>query len=325
MRALRFDGTLRLRDDVPVPIPQQDEALVRVLLAGICNTDVEIVAGYKAFSGTLGHEFVGEVVQGPADLMGRRVCGEINIWCGRCPECKADRATHCRNRRVLGIQGKDGAFAQYLTLPVRNLHPVPMGIPEEDAVFVEPLAAAFEILEQVPVNGQYAVVLGDGKLGILCAQVLARAGAHVLVAGHHPERVRDFAGVRLSGMLVDELPAEPADVVVEATGSAVGLESALTLVRPRGTVVLKSTVASTHSLDMAPVVVKEINIVGSRCGPFAPAIAALERGTVITRPLIEATYFLSEAIEALQRADRRGAGKILLRVEEEREDTRCCS
>jgi len=311
VRALRWDGSrLALARDLPPPTLAAGDALVRVALAGICRTDVEITRGYLDFRGTLGHEWVGRVVAaGDPQLVGRRVVGEINLACGRCALCAAGLGRHCPTRRVLGIVGADGAFADLIVVPERNLHLVPDGIPDTAAVFTEPLAAACEILEQIgAVSGARAVVLGAGKLGLLVAQVLVRAGAEVIVAARHPAQQARAARLGITGVT-----AQPgADLVVDATGNADGLRQALALVRPRGTVVLKTTVAGEHRLDLAPAVVNEITLVGSRCGRFAPALEALADGTVAVEPLIDAVVPLDEGVGAFDRAAAAGAMKILL-------------
>jgi threonine dehydrogenase-like Zn-dependent dehydrogenase len=311
LNALIFDGGLRLAQ-VPRPEPA-GEALVRVRLAGICNTDLEVTRGYKGYRGILGHEFVGEVVEsGDTRLLGRRVCGEINVGCGACSRCRSGNPGHCADRSVLGILNRDGAFAEYLRLPERNLHPISHALPDEAAVFAEPVAAAFEILEQVTVGeDDRIVVLGDGKLGLLCAQVLALTGARVDLAGHHDERRSLVAGAGVRWM--EEREAQPgADLVIEATGSPLGFNRALSLVRPRGTLVLKSTVADPGAVDLNDIVVKEIVVVGSRCGPFPRAIAALEAGAVRVDTLISARYPLREGTRAMEHAARSGVLKVLL-------------
>jgi len=311
VRALRWDGSrLALARDLPPPTLAAGDALVRVALAGICRTDVEITRGYLDFRGTLGHEWVGRVVAaGDPQLVGRRVVGEINLACGRCALCAAGLGRHCPTRRVLGIVGADGAFADLIVVPERNLHLVPDGIPDTAAVFTEPLAAACEILEQIgAVSGARAVVLGAGKLGLLVAQVLVRAGAEVIVAARHPAQQARAARLGITGVT----PQPGADLVVDATGNADGLRQALALVRPRGTVVLKTTVAGEHRLDLAPAVVNEITLVGSRCGRFAPALEALADGTVAVEPLIDAVVPLDEGVGAFDRAAAAGAMKILL-------------
>ena len=315
MLALHWDGSqLRAVTDHPAPAPAGGEAVVRVRLAGICSTDLQILAGYMGFSGVPGHEFVGDVVDGPGELAGRRVVGEINYACARCPTCQRGLGRHCPNRRVMGILGADGAFAEYLAVPAINLHPVPDGLTDEEAVFTEPLAAAFSILEQVDVGpAMRVVVLGDGKLGLLCAQVLAAAGAAVTLVGKHRNNLDLVAPQGIDGRLLgDWAPAAAADCVVEATGSATGLELAMAAVRPRGTLVLKSTVAGAHSLSLAPLVINEVTVVGSRCGLFPPALAALAARSVSVTPLIDATYPLAGGVDALAHAARPGVRKVLL-------------
>jgi threonine dehydrogenase-like Zn-dependent dehydrogenase len=310
---LRWDGReLRLANDLPEPTPGPDEALVRVRLAGICRTDLEICRGYMGFRGTPGHEWVGEVVSAPARpaLAGARVVGEINFGCGTCATCRGGVARHCAARRVQGIAGADGAFAELLTVPVHALHDVPEGMDDVTAVFTEPVAAGFEIVEQLgDISGRRAVVLGDGKLGLLVAQVLSASGARVTLAGHHASKLTLAAGL---GIDTGGSPAG-ADLVVDATGSPRALAEALELVRPRGTVVLKTTVSSRHALDLAPAVINEVTIVGSRCGPFAPALDALATGRVRVAPLVEATYPLADGIAAFAHAARPGAVKVLVR------------
>jgi threonine dehydrogenase-like Zn-dependent dehydrogenase len=315
MRALQFDGAmLRYTPDHPEPEARPDEAVVRMRLAGICSTDLQILAGYMGFTGVPGHEFVGEVVEGPTDLTGRRVVGEINYACGRCPAYRQGLGRHCPHRRVMGILGADGAFAEYLAVPLANLHVVPDGIPDEAAVFTEPLAAAYSILEQVTVDpADDVIVLGDGKLGLLCAQVLANTGATVTLVGRHPENLALVAdrGVATT-LLGDWKPGADAACVVEATGSSAGLALATAAVRPRGTLVLKSTVADDHRLSLAPLVINEITVVGSRCGLFPPALQALTDETVAATPLIDATHPLSNGPAALTHAARPGTRKVLL-------------
>lgn len=315
MRALRLNGDLRL-EDVPAPEPPAGEALVRVLLAGICNTDLELRRGYMGFQGTPGHEFVGRVEACPSDptWVGKRVVGEINCGCGTCADCARGDARHCPGRTTLGIFRRDGAFAEYLALPVRNLLEVPDGVPDRVAVFTEPVAAAFEILEQLHLApGERVTVLGDGKLGLLVAQVLARTGVDLLAVGRHPDKLGMLADLGLRTRLADDWqPAEDQDVVVEVTGTAQGFQSALAAVRPRGRVVLKSTVAAESHLHLAPLVIKELTVVGSRCGPFAPALRALASGAVQVEPMVQAERPLAEGLDAFAEAAARGARKVLL-------------
>ncbi len=315
MQALFFDGRTPRLTDRPPPEPADGMAIVRVELAGVCNTDLEIARGYMDFEGILGHEFVGLVEEGPASWHGARVVGEINFACGRCEACAAGLGRHCAARRVMGILAADGAFAERVAVPVANLHRVPDGVTSECAVFAEPLAAAFEILEQVPVEAdQHCVVLGDGKLGLLVAQVLADAGAKVLAVGRHADKLALLSGREIETCPVDDFRAESAqaDLVVEATGSGAGLELALAATRPRGTVILKSTVAERPAVDLAPVVIHEIQVLGSRCGPFEPALAALRDDRIDVTSLVTDTYPLSRAPAALEATATPGTLKLLL-------------
>ena len=332
MRALVYRETgLVLDTNYPQPKPMNGEALIRVLLAGICNTDLEIVRGYLGFHGVLGHEFVGlvEAVYGDVaqerygHLIGQRVVGEINAACHRldCSYCQRGMPTHCPNRTTLGIVNRDGAFAEYLTLPVANLHLVPENVSDEEAVFVEPLAANFAILEQVHLKPTHSVViLGDGKMGQLAAQVLTLSGCEVVMLGKHEEKlalarkrgVRTYVLADAQRFTLEN--GRRVDMVVECTGSAQGLEMALRLVRARGVITLKSTVAEKTLLHLAPVVIDEIRVQGSRCGPFPPAIRALSQKLVDVRPLISACYCLDEGLVAFKYASQRGVLKVLVRV-----------
>ena len=332
MRALVYrDRTLTLERDRPLPDPPDGEALIRVSLAGICNTDLEITRGYMDFQGVPGHEFVGVVekiarqpgASTPHALVGRRVVGEINAACRRpgCWYCQRGIHTQCPERTTLGILGRDGAFAEYLTLPVENLHVVPENVSDEEAVFVEPLAANFEILEQIHLRPAESVaILGDGKMGQLAAQVLTLGGCEVMMVGKHPEKLAlaERRGVR--PYLLEDAQTftleygRRVDMVVECTGSAQGLELALRLVRARGTLVLKSTVAEKSLLQLAPIVIGEIRVQGSRCGPFAPALRALSQKLVDVSPLISARYTLDESLDAFEFAAQKGVLKVLLQV-----------
>jgi threonine dehydrogenase-like Zn-dependent dehydrogenase len=288
---------------------------VRTSLAGICNTDLEIVRGYAGFEGVLGHEFVGVVDQAEdRTLIGQRVVGEINASCGLCPTCRAGRPTHCPDRTALGIRGRDGVLAEYFCLPQHNLYPLPDGIPDEAAVFTEPLAAACEILVQVHVQPtDRVVVLGDGKLGLLVAQVLALTGCDLMVVGRHPAKLDILKSRDILTQVGGEGLAGSADLVIECTGQAEGFEAVRRLVRPRGTLVLKSTYHGLVQLDLSRLVVDEIQIVGSRCGPFPAALRLLAQGLVDITSLIEAEYRLEEALAAFEHAGRRGALKVLVR------------
>ncbi|MEA3339666.1 MAG: alcohol dehydrogenase catalytic domain-containing protein, partial [Chloroflexota bacterium] len=276
-----------------------------------------LVKGYMRFRGVPGHEFVGVVEQAPGaeEWEGRRVVGDINAACGDCPTCRAGRPTHCPHRTTLGIEGRDGAFAEYLTLPVRNLLPVPDVLPDEVAVFTEPLAAACEILQQVHVHPtDHVVVLGDGKLGLLCAQVLALTGCDLIAIGHHQDKLDILARQGIHTALGDTSVADGADIVIESTGHPGGYAAARRLVRPRGTVVLKSTYHGAVDADLTMAVVDEVTLVGSRCGPFGPALRLLERGLVEVIPLIQARYPLSEGLTAFEHAVRPGTLKVLIDV-----------
>jgi threonine dehydrogenase-like Zn-dependent dehydrogenase len=313
MLALHFDGVRAAVREVPRPEALPESALVQVSLAGVCNTDLEIVKGYLGFRGILGHEFVGTVIAGPDALLGERVVGEINFACGSCALCAAGLARHCPTREVMGIAGADGAFAEVVRVPIANLHPVPASVPDELAVFSEPLAAAFEILAQVPVaRGTDCIVLGDGKLGLLAAQVLAQAGARVTAVGRHPAKLAILARRGVETRLASDPPPAQAALVVEATGTGEGFERAMSLLRPRGTLVLKSTHAGKPALDLAPLVIHELHVVGSRCGPFPPALRALETGSVDVRSLIHARVPLGRADEALRLSAEPGALKVLI-------------
>ena len=319
MRALLFDGERARVAERAEPQPSEGRAIVRVHLAGVCNTDLEIARGYMGFTGVLGHEFVGHVEEGPKALCGKRVVGEINFACGACSACAAGLSRHCPTRSVMGILDADGAFAQRVSVPVANLHTVPESVSDEQAVFTEPLAAAFEILEQGAASaGERAVVLGDGKLGLLVAQVLQTAGLDVLAVGRHPEKlaILEARGIRTLEASAWKDPAgENSDVVVEATGSSTGFAQAMAAVRPRGRLVLKSTLAEAADLNLAPLVIDEITLVGSRCGPFAPALEALASGSVEVAPLVSERYALARADEALRRAEAPGVLKVLLDCE----------
>ncbi len=332
MRALVYaNNSLSFEQQYPDPVLMHGEALIRVLQVGICNTDLEITRGYMAFEGIPGHEFVGVVesvhegsgATAPTYLIGKRVVGEINAACRRadCFYCQRDMPTHCPQRTTLGIVNRNGAFAGYLMLPTANLHLVPDNVSDEEAVFVEPLAANFEIFEQVHVRPTDSViVLGDGKMGQLAAQVLALASCEVLMIGKHPEKLALVEQRGIATCLLDDVAhllkkaGRRVDMVVECTGAAQGLELALQLVRPRGTVILKSTVAASSALHLAPIVIDEIRVQGSRCGPFAPALRALSQRTVDVRPLISARYSLDDALAAFAYAARPGVLKVLVKV-----------
>ena len=335
MKALRCQNQNVSIEDVPRPAAG-DEVLVRVTLSGICNTDLEIARGYAGFQGTLGHEFVGVVEEvsetraparvsqdhtGPSLTVGlptpgQRVVGEINAGCGHCELCRSGDSRHCPNRTVLGIVGRDGAHAEFLKLPRINLLPVPNEVSDEQAVFTEPLAAACGILERVTITpGTKVAVIGDGKLGLLCAQVLGTTGAVVTLIGRHANKLQIAQNRNVETMLSDKTRQRQGefDVVVEASGSAAGFDQALDLLRPRGVLVLKSTFHGATGVDAARIVVNEISVVGSRCGRFAPALKLLSERAVDVESMISEEFKLADGVRALARAADPGIMKILLR------------
>ncbi|HYY42893.1 MAG TPA: alcohol dehydrogenase catalytic domain-containing protein [Pyrinomonadaceae bacterium] len=318
MKALRYEQNQLRVAEVDVPAAA-DEALVRLTRSGICNTDLEIARGYAGFQGTLGHEFVGVVERAPdARLTGQRVVGEINAGCGRCALCRAGDPRHCPQRTVLGIVARDGAHAEYLRLPAVNLLPVPAEIPDERAVFIEPLAAACGILERAQITKSTRVaIIGDGKLGLLCAQAIkALTDADVTLVGRHENKLAIARRRRIETVQADDMPAARArtfDVAVEASGAAAGFNLALDLLRPRGVLVLKSTFQGTTDFAAARIVVDEISVVGSRCGRFAPALELLRTNAVDVDSLISEEYALADGLRAMARAGERGVLKVLLR------------
>lgn len=300
--------------EVPLPKPAPGEALIKVLTAGVCNTDLELARGYMGFRGILGHEFVGEVVEcANPYLQGKRVVGEINCVCHDCAYCRMEMPHHCLNRTVLGILGRNGAFAEYVALPEENLHLAPSSVRDDVAVFTEPVAAAFRITEQISIAPtDRVVVLGDGKLGQLITQVLWLHTKNLVCVGRHPWKLALLARLGIHTALADD-PLEPgADIVVEATGSAAGFARALALVRPEGTLVLKTTVAGDTPVPFAVPVINEVRILGSRCGPFRPALEALALGNVEVRPMITEAYPLRDGLEALARAQAPDVMKVLI-------------
>ena len=316
MKALWLENNqLQLRPDVAIPVPPPGEALVRVLRAGICNTDLELLRGYYPYTGILGHEFVGVVEQGPSELQNKRVVGEINAACGNCRFCRTGQPTHCENRTVLGIVSRQGAFAEYLTLPVKNLHPVPDNVPSDVATFTEPLAAALEIQQQVNLRPDDRVlVVGDGKLGQLVAQTLALTGCDLLVVGRHREKLDRLAALGIKTGFADAITDRAFDISVECTGNPEGFAIARRALRPRGILVLKSTYSGRLTLDASSLVVDEITLIGSRCGPFPEALKQLSQNQVDVKYLIQDRYPLDEAIAAFDRAQQRGVLKVLLEI-----------
>ena len=300
----------------PLPRIPRGFARIRVLAAGICSTDLELQRGYYGFAGTPGHEFVGEVEAAEDSVwIGKRVGGEINLACGECEWCARDLGRHCPSRTVLGIVKHPGAHAEFLTLPLRNLHPIPDSISDEQAVFIEPVAAACEILDQVRVlAGSRIAVLGDGKLGLLIAQVLRARGARVHLYGRHRDKMRLVEGDGLTTEIAGRsLPERAWPMVVEASGSVDGLRAAIGMCEPRGTVIMKSTVHGLVKIDTAPAIVNEVTLVGSRCGRFGPAIRMLASGRVRVDPLISEQLPLERGQEAYKQAAAKGVLKVLLR------------
>lgn len=306
------DNQISLRD---IQRPNRPgEALIRIRKAGICSTDLEMVKGYYPYAGILGHEFVGEVVEAPEpSWIGQRVVGEINVVCGRCEACLNGRPTHCENRTVLGIAGRDGVFAEYTTLPVENLHRVPDSVPDDLAVFIEPLAAALEIQEQIQIQPTDRVLLvGAGRLGQLIAQTLALTGCDLHVAARHAHQQKLLSARNIRLITEENIQPNKWDVVVEATGSPDGFNLARRAIRPRGTMVLKSTYKGEMNVNFSSIVVDEINIIGSRCGPFEPALRLLEKREVDPGVLISDQYKLSDSLKAFEKASQAGVLKVLL-------------
>jgi threonine dehydrogenase-like Zn-dependent dehydrogenase len=315
VNAITFDGTLKSDPRYPEPQAGEGDALVSVRLAGICSTDLEIVKGYMGFGGVPGHEFVGVVLKGSKAWQGKRVVAEINCVCGKCEMCQRGLSNHCRKRTVLGISGRDGAFADLVAVPERNLHEIPDTMTDQQAVFVEPLAAAFQVIKQCPIEKRMKVaVIGTGRLGLLIAQVLRTTGCQLEAIGRNPLTL-DFCDKRgMQARHVSEvIPREDRDVVVEATGSPEGFSLAAKLVRPRGTIVLKSTYANCAPLNMAPLVINEVTLLGSRCGPFPEAINALARRQVEVETMISRTLPLSRGLEAFGLAGDPKIIKVVLK------------
>lgn len=319
MRAVVFDNGLKLDKNYAKPSPRKGEALIKVNTIGICNTDYEITKGYMGYKGVLGHEFTGVVEEINADdksLLNKRVVGEINCGCGECEWCNQGLERHCPNRSTLGIWQREGCFAEYVCLPVKNLLEIPENVSDEEAVFTEPLAAALEILEQIHIPPYKKIaVLGDGKLGLMIALALNAAGLDLILIGKHENKleIAKKQGVKTK-LLSDVEIKKEYDFVVEATGSISGFETSLALTKPRGTLILKSTIAASKEFNFAPVVVDEITIVGSRCGQFAPALRLLESGRIDVKPLISDIFELDESIAAFERNKEKSSIKVIVKV-----------
>lgn len=316
MLAVVFEQSPVLRPYQPEPALAEGDTLIAVHTAGICATDLEILRGYMRFQGIMGHEFVGHVVDSPQrQLIGQRVVGEINLVCGRCDLCLSGLSNHCRNRSVLGISGHPGAFAERLRLPAENLHLVPSSIEDDQAVFVEPLAAALQILEAIHVQPRdHVIVIGAGKLGLLAAQVVRLSGADVAAVVRHERPARLLANWHIPALALSEVPAHRTQVVIDCTGTADGFADSLHLVEPRGTIVLKSTYTGVPQIDMTRIAVDEIKVVGSRCGPFDAALRLLEAGLVDVESLIDARYSLDDGLAAFDCAAQKGTLKVLLEM-----------
>ncbi|WP_225587747.1 MDR/zinc-dependent alcohol dehydrogenase-like family protein [Methylomonas fluvii] len=317
MQALRLDTSLSYRNDMPIPELAAGEALIELRLAGICATDLELVKGYAGFSGILGHEFVGKVIavadDKHRDWLNRRVVGSINIGCSVCEVCRSDGPEHCQHRKVLGIRGKDGVFADYFSLPVVNLYPLPDSVSDQAAVFTEPLAAALRVVKQIAALPLTDIaVVGPGRLGLLIAKVLSLAGYQATALGRSTSSLALPKQWQLATGMTTETPDNSFDCVVDASGQATGFAQALRLVKPRGTLVLKSTFAAGAALDLSKVVVYEINIIGSRCGPFTEALTLLAEGKLPVATMIDGQYPLSDGLAAFNHAAQAGVRKILL-------------
>ena len=317
MKAVIFDEILKLDNNYPMPQPKENEALIKVDTIGICNTDYEITKGYMGYKGILGHEFTGivEKANNPT-LVGKRVVGEINCGCGECELCKQGLERHCFNRSTLGIWQREGCFAEYVCLPEKNLLVIPDNVSDEEAVFVEPLAAALEILEQVHIPPYKKVaILGDGKLGLIIALALNASGLDITLVGKHQEKLDIAKAQGVKTKLLSEIKIEKSyDFVIEATGSISGFETSLALTKPRGTLILKSTIAASKEFNLAPIVVDEINIIGSRCGQFAPALRLLESKRIDVKPLISDIFNIDDSIEAFERNKEKTSIKVLVKT-----------
>ena len=316
MRAILFDKQARYVASHPDPAPKEGECLVRVHAAGICATDLHILRGYMGFKGVLGHEMVGTVADGSKRWKNKRVVCEINCVCGGCDMCRSGLPTHCRNRTVIGIDRRDGCFADLVAVPERNLHEVPDAVSDDEAVFIEPLAAAYQVIKQCPIDSRMNVaVVGSGRLGLLVAQVLAATGCRLKVVGRNPRTLEFCEKKRIQAVAVTDLvPRRDQEVVVECTGEPAGMKIAMDLVRPRGTIVLKSTSAAAEPLDLAPAVIHEVRILGSRCGPFPDAINALARKQIDVASMISRAFKIERGLESLEAAADPANIKVLLRI-----------
>lgn len=322
MKAIVFDENLKLDKNYEKPVPQKGEALIKVSLAGICNTDFEITKGYMGYKGILGHEFVGvveEINDEDKSLLGKRVVAEISYGCHKpdCEWCNQGLVRHCPDRHTIGIWKKDGCFAEYITLPLEVLFEVPENVSNEQVVFVEPLAAACEILEQLHIQPiQKVLVQGDGKLGLTTALTLNAFNYDVTLVGKHQNKLDIAKAQGVKTILLDDLDVKPEwEVVVEATGSISGFETAIALTKPRGTLVLKSTVAGSKEFNLAPIVINEITVLGSRCGQFKPALRLLENNRIDFKSFISGIYSVDDAIEAFEKNKNKDTLKVLIKFD----------
>jgi threonine dehydrogenase-like Zn-dependent dehydrogenase len=315
MKALYFDDTLRFTE-IPVPVRKKDDVLIRVTKAGICNTDLEILSGYMpGFNGILGHEFVGVVEEADEkSLIGKRATAEINCGCGACDRCKTGMERHCPNRTVIGIEGRDGAFAEYICVPLRNIVLIPDSVPDMNAIFIEPLAAALEINEQISLKDKRILLVGDGKLGLLIAHVLAKSNCEATAVGRHAEKLAMIKRLGVASVLSNNFKHDKYDVVIEASGNPEAFSLAVECTKPRGTVVLKSTYAKNLTFNPAPIVVNEITVVGSRCGRFSEATRFLETYKPDFSPMISQEFKIEKGLEAIEYSKRPGILKVLLQM-----------
>ncbi len=316
MKAVVFDSGLAVKD-IEIPKMRKNEALVKVIVAGICNTDFEITKGYMGYKGILGHEFIGiveDVNSEDKSYIGKRVSAEINNGCGNCEWCKMGLERHCPNRETLGIWKKDGCMAEYVTVPIKNLIEIPESIPSNEAVFIEPLAAALEILEQLHIKPYEKIaVLGDGKLGLTTAIALCASGLDVTIIGKHKNKLDIAANQNVKTLLLQDIEIKNQfDAVVEATGSLSGFETSLALVKPRGVLVLKSTIAASKEFNFAPIVINEITVLGSRCGQFKPALRFIEQKKIDFKPMISGIYSINKAVEAFEKNKEKDSIKVLI-------------
>jgi threonine dehydrogenase-like Zn-dependent dehydrogenase len=315
MRALVLENQLRYDANASMPIIEGDQALLKIRKAGICRTDLELIGGYLNFSGIPGHEFVAEVMEGPAEWVGQRVVGEINVADGTCDLCRQGVPSQCRNRTTVGIDRHNGAFADYMSLTTRNLQVVPDSVSDTAAVFTEPLAAALQTLEAVHISPRdRIIIIGAGKLGLLTAQVLRMTGANVSAVVRHESQAKRLNQWHIPAFARSEVPSKRAQVVVDCTGTAEGFADSLDLVQPRGTIILKSTYRAQPQIDLTRIAVEEIKVIGSRCGPFDAALRLLEQGLVDVESLVEARYPFDNALKAVDHAAQRGTLKVLLEV-----------